>query len=218
MDLIQNTLSANQYMNDIRMMSEIKQIVLHHTCGSSADSAVSWWQQTTERVGTNFIIDKDGTVVQCFDLKYWAYHLYVASKNNSIPPQYKTFAQDRRLARASVGIELVSAGELTFKNGQFISSYDKVIPKESVVTYEKPFRDFRFYEAYTKAQLESLSQLLQHLSVLLPHIPTKYNDEMWQTNIEAVKGSSGIWSHVSYRSDKSDCHPQKELIAVLKAF
>lgn len=218
MNLIQNTLSASQYMNDIRMMSEIKQIVLHHTCGSSADSAVSWWQQTAERVGTNFIIDKDGTVVQCFDLKYWAYHLYVASKNNSVPPQYKTFAHDRRLARASVGIELVSAGELTVKNGQFISSYDKVIPKESVITYEKPFRDCRFYEAYTKAQLESLSQLLQHLSPLLPHIPFKYNEGMWQTNIEAVKGTAGIWSHVSYRSDKSDCHPQKELIAILKAF
>ena len=218
MNLIQNTLSASQYMNDIRMMSEIKQIVLHHTCGSSADSAVSWWQQTAERVGTNFIIDKDGTVVQCFDLKYWAYHLYVASKSNSVPPQYKTFAHDRRLARASVGIELVSAGELTVKNGQFVSSYDKVIPKESVITYEKPYRDCRFYEAYTKAQLESLSQLLQHLGPLLPHIPFKYNESMWQTNIEAVKGTAGIWSHVSYRSDKSDCHPQKELIAILKAF
>jgi hypothetical protein len=39
---------------------------------------------------------------------------------------------------------------------------------------------------------------------MLPHIPTQYNEGMWQTNIEAIKGSAGIWSHVSYRSDKSE--------------
>ena len=216
MYLLQNTLPANQYMNDIRTMSDIRQIVLHHTCGSSAQSAISWWQQTPERVGTHFIIDKDGTVTQCFDLKYWAFHLYVASKTNQVPPQYKTALHDRRLARASVGIELVCAGELTLEKGVYRSDFDTIIPAQSVVVYDKAFRDFQYFEAYTSAQLASLGQLLKHLATLLPHIPTQYNEKMWDTNIAALKGEAGIWSHVSYRSDKSDCHPQKELTELLK--
>ena len=32
----------------------------------------------------------------------------------------------------------------------------------------------------------------------------------------AMNGVPGVWTHTSYRNDKSDCHPQKELIEMLK--
>ena len=39
---------------------------------------------------------------------------------------------------------------------------------------------------------------------------------MFETNEKALKGYHGVWTHTSYRTDKSDCHPQPELIEMLK--
>jgi hypothetical protein len=32
-----------------------------------------------------------------------------------------------------------------------------------------------------------------------------------------LRGDKGIFTHVSYRKDKRDCHPQKELVEILKS-
>ena len=48
------------------------------------------------------------------------------------------------------------------------------------------------------------------------NIPLDYNENMWNVSHDALAGKSGIWTHVSYRQDKSDCHPQEELINALK--
>ena len=39
---------------------------------------------------------------------------------------------------------------------------------------------------------------------------------MWEVSQDALCGKPGIYTHVSFRKDKSDCHPQKELIQMLK--
>jgi len=41
---------------------------------------------------------------------------------------------------------------------------------------------------------------------------------MWNLNNSALEGTPGIWTHVSFRPDKSDCHPQLSLIKLLKEF
>ena len=43
-----------------------------------------------------------------------------------------------------------------------------------------------------------------------------YKKDMWDISRSALSGSPGIYTHVSYRKDKSDCHPQKDLIENLK--
>ncbi len=48
-------------------------------------------------------------------------------------------------------------------------------------------------------------------------IPLTYNEDMWDVSDRALAGQDGVWSHTSYRSDKSDIHPQPEMIAMLKA-
>ncbi len=40
---------------------------------------------------------------------------------------------------------------------------------------------------------------------------------MFETNKQALNGYHGVFTHVSYREDKSDCHPQPELIQMLKS-
>jgi hypothetical protein len=39
---------------------------------------------------------------------------------------------------------------------------------------------------------------------------------MWDISANALKGVNGIYTHVSYRSDKNDCSPQFNLIETLK--
>ena len=40
---------------------------------------------------------------------------------------------------------------------------------------------------------------------------------MWEVSAEALKGKQGVWSHTSFRFDKSDIHPQPEIIEMLKS-
>jgi len=48
-------------------------------------------------------------------------------------------------------------------------------------------------------------------------IPLDYNPTMFDVSQEALSGKAGIWSHTSFRKDKSDIHPQPELIQMLKS-
>jgi hypothetical protein len=40
---------------------------------------------------------------------------------------------------------------------------------------------------------------------------------MWDVSKNALSGKPGIYTHVSYRKDKSDCVPQPELITALQS-
>ena len=40
---------------------------------------------------------------------------------------------------------------------------------------------------------------------------------MWDVSKNALTGKPGVWSHTSYRFDKSDIHPQQEVIDMLKS-
>jgi len=72
------------------------------------------------------------------------------------------------------------------------------------------------FEKYTDKQILAVRQLLVYWKSRYG-IPLTYNDAMWDVNNDALNGKGGVWTHVSYRSDKSDCHPQPELIAMLKS-
>ena len=56
---------------------------------------------------------------------------------------------------------------------------------------------------------QHLLALLQQSHVVL--LPSLYEG----VSMFALEGRSGIYSHVSFRKDKSDCHRQKELIEII---
>ena len=62
----------NKYFHD---EFEKKQIVIHHTIGSTVEGAVSTWEQDKDNVATCIIIDREGTPWQLFSSRFWAYHL-----------------------------------------------------------------------------------------------------------------------------------------------
>ena len=192
------------------------QICLHHTVsGPGINGDVNTWLGDTAHVGTTFIIDREGVAYQLFSSKYWIHHLGVTK---DILTQYG-FAdlQSRNvmLNQGSIGFELDNWGFLTKgADGKFRAAYGNVVDVP-VQEYPNLFRGQRYYEKYTDAQLQTTGELLLYFHNKFG-IPMDYNESMWDMSKDALSGKPGIWAHVSYRPDKSDLHPQKEVIDMLK--
>ena len=85
--------------------------------------------------------------------------------------------------------------------------------KQNIIWATRSYEEFG--EKYSEKQLASLQELLLFLTK--KHlISRKYNENFFDQNKIALSGTPGIWGHVSFRSDKSDPHPQKELVDLLK--
>lgn len=180
------------------------QIVIHHTAGgSNATNVIHGWNFNTEKVGTSFLIDGTGQIHKAFEPDYWAYHLGLKLGNNL------------SLNKGSIGIEICNWGQLIMKDGKFYNYVNKEVPSDQVERIAK-FRGFEYYHKYNDAQLESLKWLLNDLCAKYS-IDRKYNSNMWDLCPNALQGVNGIYTHVSYRSDKNDCSPQDNLIKTLKS-
>jgi len=204
---------VNQYYRERQIKN---QIVLHHTVsGQGVDGDISWWRSTVERIATAIIIGWDGKIYQCFNSKYWGHHLGIHASNN------------RKLNEQSIGIEIDSWGGLVRRGKQWYpAKWDaklnrnvantKAKPIENVQLYPDGYRGFYGFEKYTDEQIEAVRQLLVFFCEKYD-IPLDYDSTMFNISEKALSGKSGIWSHTSFRTDKSDIHPQPELIEMLKS-
>lgn len=198
--IIQVRLPDTQYYPE---KHEKKQIVLHHTVsGPNAKYVMAGWKKTPTRIGTAFIIDGNGIIHQCFSSAHWAHHLGTKLKQNRI------------LNQQSIGIEICNWGGLVNKGNKFYSTTGIEIPKHEVFEYGKPWRGFQYFQKYNHEQLESLKLLILYLCEKY-NIPPRLNPDIWDINQQALNGLQGIFTHVSFRKDKSDCQPQQELKSLL---
>lgn len=213
MKLAHHKIPDNQYYPEV---TDKSQIVLHHTVsGPGADGDINWWLSNPEHIATCVIISRDGTVNTLFRSKYWAHHIgvkYRVFNAFGISP----YGANKSLNKASIGIELDSWGGVIKKDGKYYREYGKEISKDEVIDYGVDIRGFRYYEKYTREQISSLKALLIYWGKNY-NIPLQYNALMWSLNEQALSGCPGVWSHVSFRPDKSDCHPQPSLINMLKS-
>lgn len=203
------------------------QIVLHHTAsGRGTDGDFRHWLTTPERVATCVVVSEDGKIHQCFSSKYWGHHLGCTLDiftRNKIPYVYrintkgvKYVANNEILNQQCIAIEIDSWGGLTNKDGKWVSYTGAVVPDDQVIKYEKPFRGYSAFQKYTDAQIDSVVMLLKYWGEIYG-IPLEYNDDIWDVNTRALRGDKGVFVHDSYRYDKSDCHPQPNLIEALKS-
>lgn len=191
------TLKSGQYYPDA---FKKERIILHHTAGGTAKSSIDWWNKTSERVGTAYVIDRDGTIYEAFNPKYWAYALGINSA-----------AAERK----SIQIELANRGWLSKKGSKFYYEaggkyYEVTTP---VQIYKQPHRGHLYFEAYTDAQISALIFLIDKLN-------KEFNLGIKGSNIEkfwynAPSSAKKIISHTTVRKDKSDIHPQPNLIKAL---
>jgi hypothetical protein len=213
-------LSEGQYVNE---ETKKLQIVLHHTAGnSSAPGTIKMWNADDRgRIATCVVISGkglskdtyDGEIAQAFSSKKWAYHLGIKPdvfRANALPY--------RSLDPLAIGIEICNWGPLTLKNdGKFYNYVDRIVPKEQVCTLDKAYKGYTYYHAYTDAQIESVRQLLVYWNKV-HGISLKYNEkDMWEVSKNALSAVPGVYTHNSYRKDKSDISPQPKMIAMLKS-
>lgn len=201
------------------------QIVLHHTIsGSGIEGDVDTWVNGKYNVGTSIIVDRSGIPWQLFNSKYWAYHLGTG---------------DHSLDKHSIGIEIDNWGGLILGDGttkQFGKNEDGTprliytvtgkyyayygnavnILISQIQEYPGGYRGYKYFEKYTNEQIKTVGELLlfwkNRYGISLYH-----NISMFNISDSARRGQPGVWTHTSYRQDKSDLHPQPEMIEMLKS-
>ena len=223
--LVQVNFPEDQYY---RTETPKSQILLHHTVsGKNANGVVNWWIQSPERVATHFIIDGE-KIYQLYSSKFLAHHLGV--KSTFLQQQGFTDYETRNvlLNQHSVAIEICCWGGLIKDiNGYHPSLWDAnlgreignpniIIPPENVMVFNEPFRGYQYFEKYTSQQINLVAKLVNYLCDKF-NIPKTFNSDMFDVSKDALGGKPGIWSHVSYRKDKSDCMPQPTLIEMIKS-
>lgn len=187
------------------------QVYLHHTAGGPSGEAVfRYWDKTSVNVATCVCISNDGTIVQGFSSRNWAYHLGLKAgifAKYGLP--YKS------LDKTSVAIEICNYGFLTEKNGKFYNYVGGVC--NDVYELETPYKGHKYWENYTDAQIESVRELL-----LLWRdrygIDLTYNSDIWEVTPRALRGDNGVFTHNSIRRDKADIYPHHKIIEMLKSF
>lgn len=226
-ELVQVDFSQNQYYREETTKS---QICLHHTVsGGFAQGVIDWWNQDPQRIATQFVVQKDGTIFQLYSSKYWAHHLGLKSTFLQKMGFSDYDSRNVLLNKSSVAMEICNWGGLVKdENGAFHPAkwdtnlkkyvpYMKItIPNDEVQIYPKPFRDFIYFEKYSPEQIVSVNRLVVYLCEKFG-IDKTYQPDMWDVSMNALSGKSHIYSHCSFRTDKSDCHPQPELIQMLQS-
>ncbi len=219
MEIIKVPFPDTQY---VKVLTAKDIFIIHHTAGrDNAEQMYNIWATDTQgRVCTAYGITRNGKIYQGFSTKYWGYALRINAPSNNIPAQYRKATIDATINARAIQVELCNWGGL--KRGTddklyaWPSNFSKVVvPESEAIFYPNAYRGFNWFHVYPSAQIQALQKL-----ILFHHeqddIVLDYQEDMWETTSRALKGTPGIWTHTSYRTDKSDCHPQPELIQMLR--
>lgn len=173
-----------------------RQVYIHHTVGGSAESSFKHWLQQPEKIGTAYIIDRDGTIYEVFPPQFWCHHLGLKHKRNN------------ELNQRSIGIEIASEGALKMVDGILRAFDGKAIFRDAAVDHGEEWRGYRYFDVYEPAQEKSLYKLVKHLCEQYS-VPKKCIDQKESTTFsEKFFDFNGILGHCQVRQDKTDPHPR----------
>jgi hypothetical protein len=175
-------------------------IALHHTVGGTARSTFEYWLSTREMVGTAYIIDRDGTIYEIFNPRFWAWQFGLGW------PDQRKVAFEKRF----IGIEIASEGGMKEVDGR-LYCFDRVSActargYEHVYDHKQPYRSFRYFDIYTEAQVTSVIDLIKFLCLehgIEKATPADYLGYYGQRLAEF----HGVLGHANLRWDKSDPNP-----------
>jgi N-acetyl-anhydromuramyl-L-alanine amidase AmpD len=170
-------------------------IVLHHTVGATAKSTIDYWKSDPQRIATAFVIERNGEIYEVFDPKNWAFHLGLKGTGGAV---------DKR----SIGIEIASEGGLIQRNGKlycFDKVSDRTLFKQEYYDHGMPWRGYRFYDAYSEAQITAIIKLVNLLCKQFK-IPKSTPANHLDAD-DGYRQFAGILGHHHLRPDKSDIHP-----------
>jgi hypothetical protein len=198
------------------------QIIWHHSAGwDNVRGMFEWWKNDKAfHVATAIGINDEGKVYRGFDESFWAASIGCTSDifiANGVPLKYVNgrVANNVELDQAAVAVEVGNWGSLTFKDGKYYSWANAVVPAEKAI--ELNYKYVKFYEAYTDAEIKTLKYWTL-LNAIRFQIPVDYSyDDFFKVSKKALSGQKGVFTHNSYRSDKSDVSPQPKLIKMAES-
>ena len=199
-----------------------KQIIWHHSAGwDNVRGMFDWWKNDKiTHVATSIGIDDNGKVYRGFDESYWAASIGATASSFTslgISLVYRNgmIANNLMLDEAAVAVEVANWGSLTEKNGKLYSWANAEVPKTK--TIELNYKGVKFYEIYTDAEIRTLKYWTL-LNAIRFQIPVNFSyDDCFAVSKKALSGELGIFTHNSYRADKSDVSPQPKLIEMAKS-
>ena len=214
------------------------QIVLHHTAGNNtAAGYIAGWQKESYPLATHYIIPRTGQTEQLYEDKYWSNHLGTDLLNNAFLQKHslaveissygyltlKKNNQGKRVWQSWSGQEVpddqVAEPYRISGNGTLETFVDKV---------PGGYRGYVRFQKYTDGQIKSLETILRGWKNSYPSIPLKLTPENYKEMFPNTKTNGeydisknasgqvpGLYTHNSYRPDKVDIFPQKELLEML---
>ena len=215
-----------------------KQIVLHHTVSNpnSVEGDVNHWLSLPDRIATCIIVDIKGIAHQCFGSRYWAHHLGVKATFLKEKGFDDWSTRNAVLNQGSIAIEIDNWGGLILGDGttkqfglkadgkpnmiktakgKYYTAYGSTM-NEEVINYPNGYKGYKYYQKYSEAQIKTVGELLLYWNAKYS-IPLDYNADMFEVSLPALAGKPGVWSHTSFREDKSDIYPDQQLIEMLKS-
>lgn len=186
-------------------------IVWHHSSGwDNSRGMFSWWlRDGRKHVATSIGIEDDGTLYRGFDEKYWGHHIGCKNKHFA---EFGLPNINNQLNRQTIAVEVCSAGALN-DNGK--SWFDYQVPEDRII--ELDYKGSKLYETITPEECRTLKYWTL-LNGLRYSIPLYYREfEMWNVSKDALAGVGGLYTHNSFRFDKSDISPQPLVIETAKA-
>lgn len=191
-------LKSNQYYKTVYKK---RRFMLHHTSGGTATSSIAWWNQKPDHIATAIMIPRNGQIWELFNPKYWAYAL---GKTN----------WGSKLEKECIQIEVANWGGLTKVGSKYYSWSGKLVPSSKVITYKSKHRGYKHFERYTDKQVEAIVATLAHYAKKFNIVINPKKLEKFWWGKKSIVGMA-VLAHTSVRGDKSDIHPQPNLIKAI---
>jgi hypothetical protein len=210
--IVDYPLKAGQFLDE---KTKKTHVVWHGTMGRTAatpfngkpgkaTSSIDAWNNNPDRVGTPWVVDRDGTVYRCFDDSKWIFHLGLSNTNG-------------KFDKSSVGIELANELCLLKDNGKYYA-FDKVSPNTEYVgkTFDQSWRDFDHWAALDEAQIDAAIELTLDICKR-NNISPKFYKPSTTFDYPACFTKATIICHSNCRKDKTDLILQDWVWDKLKA-
>ena len=140
-----------------------KYIVLHDTEGSAdADSVISSWQNAGKKIAAHFIVNKDGTVVQCVPLDKIAHHAGFGDTGHNDKYGVTDESRDDKAGTEPIGSDYADYG---------MNSYSVGIEMVHVGGGE----------AYPEEQLEAVDALIAYIDAYFGMKSTIIDHKSWRS-------------------------------------
>jgi len=213
------------------------QVVIHHTAGyATAKQDVSFWREKNFSLATHYIIERSGFTEHVFADKFWSNH--IGAKH------YQNTARNKgsfSIELQNIGW-LVPTDPSFITSDSFVDAYGNIKTKQefggvsepymfdknnNIVKMKDGYKGKKFFQSYTVDQLKALWNVISKWKDQIDLTVSYRNFEdvfpykikpgytVYKTSDNAFSGTPGFYTHNSFRADKIDVFPQKELLEML---